>query len=94
MSEEDSRKLWRRAVSAPGRLSEVVAAYLIAVCGVASLWAIAIWLADLPIWVIYLSLPIFAAIIYCVGRIAALGYLRSVARRLRAVDDPSPHSGD
>jgi hypothetical protein len=84
LSDEESRDLWRKALNAPGRPSDIVWACLLSVGFVAFPVAVGHWVARFPIGVIYLSFCALAVIIYCVGRVAVLWYLRSVAKRIRA----------
>ena len=84
LSDEESRDLWRRALNAPGRLPDIFWAWLLSFCFAASLWSIGYWLARFPTPVIYSSFCLLAVFIYCLGRVAALWYLRVVAKRIRA----------
>ncbi len=83
LSDEESRDLWRKALGAPGRPANIFWLWLLSVCFVASLFAIGQWLARFPVPVVYVSFCALDAFIYCVGRVAALSYLRWAARRVR-----------
>jgi hypothetical protein len=84
LSEEESHELWRRSLNAPGRPIDMLWAWAASVCVVAPLFGLRRLAADLPVSLVSLLALAYGVIFYCVGRVVALAYLRSVARRLRA----------